>query len=260
MFTIEVFHYLMLYLAIALKFHWTDWNLVSNQSQRSVFAIDLQFLSSHIKKKTQNTAIVGVSFVAFLLFAKETANTLFISWFYVCSSGRAELSGALDKATMGYQRGARWAQVPQARAGAGRGWLRLLRPSPGFVIWDTAYGSLYVPTAAPLGTVDQLLLLAGCFLSWGSWSAFEAQTKNPFPLCQTLVGSPRVRRAVLDLRNPKLWFTKLPLSTCQKRDSCTGIHFTRSAWSNSTLRRRRLPNQGVWHSALCFPPCLYFWS
>lgn len=54
MFTIEVFHYLMLYLAIALKFHWTDQNLVSNQSQRSVFATDLQFPSSHLKKNNNN--------------------------------------------------------------------------------------------------------------------------------------------------------------------------------------------------------------
>lgn len=53
MFTIEVFHYLMLYLAIALKFHWTDQNLVSNQSQRSVFATDLQFPYSHLKKQQQ---------------------------------------------------------------------------------------------------------------------------------------------------------------------------------------------------------------
>lgn len=79
MFTIEVFHYLMLYLAIALKFHWTDRNLMSNQSQRSAFVTDLQFPSNHDKKKpNQNTkTIVGVFFVTFLPSAKETANPLF---------------------------------------------------------------------------------------------------------------------------------------------------------------------------------------
>lgn len=100
MFTIEVFHYLMLYLAIALKFHWTDQNLVSNQSQRSVFATDLQFPYSHLKKnnkkKKYQKTIVGVSFVAVLLFAKEIANTLSINCFYICSSGRSYLlPGAL---------------------------------------------------------------------------------------------------------------------------------------------------------------------
>jgi len=60
---------------------------VSNQSQRSVFVIDLQLPSNHVKKKS----IVGVFFVAFLPLAKEIANTLFISCcFYTCSSGRAE--------------------------------------------------------------------------------------------------------------------------------------------------------------------------
>lgn len=64
---------------------------------------------------------------------------------------------------------------------AGRGWLRLLRPSPGFVIWDMACGLLCIPTAAPLGTADQLLQLAGCFLSWEPRSAFKTKTKKPFP-------------------------------------------------------------------------------
>lgn len=38
----------------------------------------------------------------------------------------------------------------------------------------------------------------------------KPKPKSPFPLCQTLVGSIRAGRAVLVVRNPKPWFTKLP--------------------------------------------------
>lgn len=131
MFTIEVFHYLMLYLAIALKFHWTDWNLVSNQSQRSIFVIEFQLPSKHFKKQK---AVVGIcSFSSFC--QRNSKHFIYEPVFYIPSSGRTEPKAVDQQRSTSCS--PRRAQLHPSQAQEGMGKAKSpLSPSSGPSIWD----------------------------------------------------------------------------------------------------------------------------
>lgn len=168
MFTIEVFHYLMLYLAIALKFHWTNWNLVSNQSQRSIFVIEFPLPSKHFKK--QKSIVDICSFSSFC--QRNSKHFIYeLVFFYIHSSGRTEPK-AVDK-----QRSTSWsarrAQLHPCQAQEGMGKAKSpLSPSPAPSIWDNSimYSLSYLnPITARAQLMDGTILLCGNgLLSFGS--------------------------------------------------------------------------------------------